>query len=220
MDFVKLLRSLEEFLYEAMTWLLFYPSTLWRVVRGPLKMMRYSDKEQGNPSEQQYTGAVSPPLFMMLSILLAHILELSVHQSITFREGFRSIFQTDQTFLLLRCVVYGLYPLAFASMLVRKLGIPLDRDSLRAPFFAQCYVTAPCALLSGLASIGLRMQDLAVVGVSLLLALGTLAWFLAVQTRWFRERTGMSLFRALRLAVWLWLVATVIAAMVFTILVV
>jgi hypothetical protein len=28
MDFVKIIRSVEEFLYEAMTWLLFYPRTL------------------------------------------------------------------------------------------------------------------------------------------------------------------------------------------------
>ena len=40
MDFVKILRAFEEFLYEVLTWLLFYPRTLWRVTRRPLEMTR------------------------------------------------------------------------------------------------------------------------------------------------------------------------------------
>ena len=71
MDFVKLLRSFEEFLYEVMAWLLFYPRTMWRVIREPLAMMRYSDQEQHDKAERQYDDAISPPLFLMISILIA-----------------------------------------------------------------------------------------------------------------------------------------------------
>ena len=53
MDFVKILRSFEEFLYEILTWLLFYPRTLWRVLRRPLAMMRYSDGEQNDAPENE-----------------------------------------------------------------------------------------------------------------------------------------------------------------------
>ena len=219
MDFVKLLRSFEEFLYEILTWLLFYPRTLWRVMCGPLEMMRYSDTEQHDKVERQYDDAISPPLFLMISVLIGHLLELSVHQSATFREGFRSMFQTDQTFLLLRCVVYGLYPLIFAGALLRRLDVALDRDSLRAPFFAQCYVTAPFALGFSIAAIGFRMQNLLVVAASVVLAFVALAWFLTAQTRWIKERVGWGTGRALRLAVWLSLVAALIAAGVGTVLV-
>src|SRR3569833_1714160 len=140
MDFVKLLRSFEEFLYEIMAWLLFYPRTLWRVMCRPLAMMRYSDQEQHDKAEEQYKDAISPPLFMIISIVIAHLLEQSIQHSSTQREGVRGIFQTDQSFFLLRCVVYSLYPLIYAGALVRRIGGPLDRATLRAPFFAQSYI--------------------------------------------------------------------------------
>ena len=38
MDFLKLLRSLEEFLYELCTWFLFFPRTLYRVIAHPRRM--------------------------------------------------------------------------------------------------------------------------------------------------------------------------------------
>ena len=210
MDFVKILRAFEEFLYEVLTWLLFYPRTLWRVTRRP---------EQHDKAEKQYDDAISPPLFLILTVLIAHLLELSVHQNATFREGFRSMFQTDQTFLLLRCVVYGLYPLVFAGAVLRRLNVPLDRDSLRAPFFAQCYLTAPFALGFSIAAIGFRMQNPEVVVASVVLALAALAWFLAAQTRWIKERAGWSTVRASWLAAWLSLVAALIAAAVGAVLV-
>lgn len=219
MDFVKLLRSFEEFLYEVMAWLLFYPRTLWRVIRQPLAMMRYSDQEQHDKSERQYDDAVSPPLFLMLSILISHLLELTVHQNGTLRDGIRGIFQTDQTFLLLRCVVYSLYPLIFAGALVRRMHVALDRDTLRAPFFAQCYVTAPVTLFAGLAVIGLRMQNPVVVVASGVTLLASTLWFLSVQARWFHERAGMTRLKAAGLATWLWLAATLISVLVGTVLV-
>ncbi len=159
MDFVKILRSFEEFLYEVLTWLLFYPRTLWRVLCNPLAMMRYSDGEQNDAPENQYRAAISPPLFLIISIIVAHLLELGAHNSAALQAGFRSFFQADQTFLLLRCIVFGLYPLTFAAALIRHLGVPLGRTSLRAPFFAQCYVGAPYALMLSAAGIGGRMKD-------------------------------------------------------------
>lgn len=45
LDFMKLLKSLEELLYELVSWLLFYPLTMWRSVVRPLSMMRYADTE-------------------------------------------------------------------------------------------------------------------------------------------------------------------------------
>lgn len=35
MDLMRLLRSLEEFLYELIGWLVFYPRTFWRILRHP-----------------------------------------------------------------------------------------------------------------------------------------------------------------------------------------
>jgi hypothetical protein len=74
--FFGLLRSIEEFLYEIMTWLVFYPRTLWQAIRHPRDLLRYSDHEQGDAAMEQYTDTLSPPLFLMLTVLIAHGLEL------------------------------------------------------------------------------------------------------------------------------------------------
>ncbi|HUH09643.1 MAG TPA: hypothetical protein VLZ73_03745, partial [Brevundimonas sp.] len=69
MNVLTILRSVEELLYEVISWLLFYPRTLWMTVTRPLRTMRYSDSEQRDRPEQQYLETLSPPLFLVLSIL-------------------------------------------------------------------------------------------------------------------------------------------------------
>lgn len=72
MDFLKLIQSLDELLYEIMSWLIFYPVTLWRALTKPLKMMDYSEAELGDPADRQYSDTLSPPLFLLLTIALTH----------------------------------------------------------------------------------------------------------------------------------------------------
>jgi hypothetical protein len=77
-DFLKIIRSVEEFLYEAMTWLLFYPRTFWRCVRDPDWIIAYTDKELGESPGEQFTDLISPPLFLIISIVIAHGIELAL----------------------------------------------------------------------------------------------------------------------------------------------
>lgn len=65
MDLLKILRSFEEFIFEATSWLIFYPMTLWRVLRDPLAAMDYSDREQADSDERRYDDTLSPPLFLL-----------------------------------------------------------------------------------------------------------------------------------------------------------
>ena len=78
LDFMKIVRSIEELLYEAITWLLFYPLTLWRCVRHPGTLTAYTTEELQDAPDQQFTENISPPLFLMLSVLVAHLVELSL----------------------------------------------------------------------------------------------------------------------------------------------
>jgi hypothetical protein len=217
MDFVKILRSFEEFLYEVMTWLLFYPRTLWRAVTQPIDMIRYSDTEQADAVEDQYTDSLSPPLFLMLSLLIAHGFELAMHSQVTIGANFRRFFASDETLLLLRCVAFSLYPLLYAAALLKRRGAALDRERLRRPFFGQCYVTAPVAMLSSIILTMGRQPGFAPVAAILFVAV--LCWFLTVQARWFRIELGMGLGRAALLACWIWLKATILILAVSAVLV-
>jgi len=73
MDFMKWLSSFDELLYEVISWLVFFPLTLWRVCRRPMAMMDYADRQLRLPEPEQYADALSPPLFLALSLGLAHL---------------------------------------------------------------------------------------------------------------------------------------------------
>ena len=156
MDFLKIVKSIEELLYEVMAWLVFYPKTLWPVITRPSEM-KYSDVEQTEAPEQQYIDTLSPPLFLMLSILISHAIEVAMHERIVLRGGLaEELVQSHEYLLMLRAIAFSIVPLMFALALLKGLGQKVDREKLRGPFYSQCYVAAPFALAFGLASVGMR----------------------------------------------------------------
>jgi hypothetical protein len=60
MDFIKVIRSLEELLYEVMTWLVFYPRTMWRIVAHPAATTRYSEDEETQARSRSASSPWSP----------------------------------------------------------------------------------------------------------------------------------------------------------------
>ncbi len=71
MDFMNLLKSFENFIFEVVSWLYFYPRTLWLSLFRPGEMMAYADDELDDLPGDQYESTISPPLFLLITILLA-----------------------------------------------------------------------------------------------------------------------------------------------------
>lgn len=195
MEFLKFIRSLEELLYEVMTWLLFYPRTLWRVVRHPLQLAATAEAEMDAPPEKQFIDLVSPPLFLMLTILLVHALEIALHQShITTQSDLaRTLIASETNLLVFRAIAWSFFPLLMASALLHRQGRPVDRETLRRPFFLQCLFAAP--FITGI-SVATAAGRLAFPIVSAVVASATIAWYLGVQTLWFHPRLAMPRSRA------------------------
>ncbi len=202
MDFLKIIRSVEELLYEAMTWLLFYPRTLWRSVRHPDWIIAYTDRELGESPGEQFTDLISPPLFLILSILVAHGLEagLGVRLQPTSSQLVNQMATSEQNLLISRALLFSVFPLVMAAGLLHTRGTPIDRGTLRNPFFLQCYLAAPFAVATSSASALLRAHGSTypiIGGVLLTLAL---IWYVVVQTRWLYTQTGQGWWRAFGLA--------------------
>lgn len=210
MNAMKILQSVEELLYEVMSWLLFYPRTLLMTLRHPLRTMRYSDREQQDKPEKQYLETLSPPLFLVLSILVAHGLELLFGVPLTDEPNPVSRFVTanDQNLLAFRALMFSLHPLVFAWAFLRLSGRKIDRESLRTPFFAQCYLAGATSILISLGSLG--AQDPAIwttlAGVAIVVV--TTVWYVAVQRLWLMAAPGMTTLRAWGWAIVLYLVTT------------
>jgi hypothetical protein len=216
MGFLQLLRSIEELLYEIMAWLVFYPRTLGRVIRHPLQMLKYSERELGDASAEQYTDTLSPPLFLMLTILLAHGVELSFGQKVDAPTGVvgKLFANSEETMLLFRSVTFSIFPLMFAVAAVNRSEQDLDRSTLRRPFFSQCYLAALFALVISLLSTALAIGDrntqmaaIIMIGLAVLIYVG-------LQAAWLKTRLPMGSIRASLVSLGTFLKATIVVMVV------
>ncbi len=218
MDFLRIVRSLEDLLYELMTWLVFYPRTLWRILAHPAATLRYSESEQGDAPEEQYTDTLSPPLFLMLTVLLAHGIELGLGTSLSEPKGAigQFLLGSEQNLLLVRSVLYSTYALIGATTLLRHRALPLDRKTLRGPFYSQCYLTAPFALGLSLGAILGRVPSAALNPSGAFIGLGSMVWYVSVQMLWFRQQLQAPMGRATLIALWVFVRGAALNAAVNT----
>ena len=200
MDLMKWLNSLGDVLYEVMSWLIFYPVTFWRTVTNPLAMMAYSDLELHDSTEEQYDDTLNPPLFLVLSLLLAQGVDVTLRGGtnpiIADTSGLAGYISDNTTLLALRVILFSLFPLAMATRLLRTKGIKITRKRLKPAFYAQCYACAPFALFLGL---GLSVIHMPVPGASAVggaLAGGSLIAYLTAETLWFAHHLHQGIVRA------------------------
>jgi hypothetical protein len=199
MDFMKVLKSLEELLYELVSWLVFYPLTLWRAVTSPLSMMRYADLELADRQEDQYEDVISPPLFLLITLLIAQGVSTLMPRNAVETAAAADLAASDTNLLLARGVIFGIFPLSMAVALLVSKGIRVTRDTLRPPFYSQCYVAAPFVFLHGLAIDLIVVPDGAGVVAGLVTFAAGLIWYGQAEVRWFRQDLGISHWRATRL---------------------
>lgn len=202
MDFLKILKSFEEFVYEALTWLVLLPRTLWRIVVSPHRMTGYASAQLACDSQTRFSAAVSPPLLLILCTLLAHFIDLAVRDP-TPETGHalkNVLLASEENLLLYRTIAFGVWSLAGAVYMLVRTRQPVDRETLRAPFYEQCYLVAPFAFAQ---SVTLTLMLLArpvplVVGLALNLA--ATAWFWLAQAAWLRRHAGLNRWRGLAAA--------------------
>lgn len=184
MDLMRLLRSLEEFLYELVGWLVFYPRTLWRIVTRPDAVARYTLRELEQPEEEQFTETISPVLMLILSVVLAHAVELASRTPLPQFDtpAGRLLFGSEQGLLLTRSVLFCAYALVAALITLRRQQRPITRGSLRGPFSVQSFLVSPFVLAVSFALVLVRQPGDGPMFGAALLASGCL-WYLWARIR-------------------------------------
>jgi len=198
MNFFQFLKSLDDLLYEVVSWLVFYPVTLWRALRRPLEMMDYATSELTTPDQQRFDEALSPPILLMLTVLVAHGFELAlIGESgiVADKRGVAGLISDDTSLILLRLVAFASFPLIFAVHTLRKQRVTLTRQSLEPAFFAQCYANAPFALIVSIAATLTQVPNIWTVSAALALFGLSGIGFVAVETMWFRKVLGVGVLR-------------------------
>ena len=188
MDLMNLLKSIEELLYEIVSWLLFYPLTFWKCVRHPIRMMAYAEDELGSDSDTRYAAAISPPIFLFLTLIIAHLAELRFGLP---TQELTGALADQRNLLLFRAVLFSLFPLMMSVQRIRGLGLPLTRDTLRPAFYSQCYAAAPFALSFDIAMTTVRYGTSGTLVVAAVSLVAGLVWYIAVETHWFALHVGV-----------------------------
>ncbi|WP_246665186.1 hypothetical protein [Neorhizobium sp. P12A] len=116
--------------------------------------------------------------------------------------------------LIARGVVYGIYPLSIAVMLLRMKSAKISRNTLRPPFYSQCYVAAPFAFVMGLGFDFLLMPNQRVDSTGLIIIAVAILWYGVVQVRWFKQDLSVSGAKAIAAFAMSFIVATVAAGAV------
>ncbi len=215
MDFLKLLRSLEEFLYELCTWFLFFPRTLYRVVVHPRRMAQYVNTELTQKLDKQFDDAISPPMFLMLAVLVAHGVELMMHQTVVgTSELSRTVMGNEESLLLYRSITFAVWPLVATVHLLRRKKVPMTRESLRRPFFMQCYLAAPFAVAVSTSMVFVRLPGELSTRIGLVVAVLSFVWFAVVQAGWLKVALQRSWLNTILSTVWVLLLGVVINSVI------
>lgn len=205
MDFMNILKSFENFIFEVVGWLYFYPRTMFLSLFRPGEMMAYADDELDDLPADQYESTISPPLFLLITIVLATWASDSISGPDD-PATTPALLLDWKNSLLLTASIYSVYPLVMAIALLRQRHRQIDRRALRPPFYSQCFVAAPFALANALAiSLFALENDNAMIGGGAIFV-ATLIWYFILQARWFAHQLGVSTLRAC------WIAANAIVA--------
>ena len=159
MDFGRILRSLEEFLYELMTWIVFYPRTMLRIITKPVAVSRYAQLQLSQEPQLQYTEMMTPILMLIASIMIPFGISMTINTPPEKDMAYwiKLLEKDPERRLIFSSIVYSIYALAGALLILSHRGKRIDREVLREPFHVYAYLTSPLALTFGIAGVFLKI---------------------------------------------------------------
>ena len=208
MDLIKLLESVDDFIYEIALWVLFVPRTFFKISFRPRWVCTYVEAELQKDKQARFQEYLSPILYWALVGLVPYFFVLGALSSVTESRvasevGFRRLLALDwqNQFLVVSLFAVG-GPLEFSRRTVRAQALVASRELLRKPFSAQCYCfgTAYLLLLPWV-TISLRYDDKIPAGfvsvLSIISGLVFCAWLVLAETLLLEELLGIAWLDAL-----------------------
>jgi hypothetical protein len=211
MPFLVFLKSFESLLYEVISWMVFYPRTLWLAVRHPVKMMERAENELKLPQAEQFKDVVSPPIFLLLTVVTANGFEVAVagHSALIDNGiGLAGMITDNTSLILFRLVAFASLPMIAAVFALGIMRRPVNRNTLQPLFYGQCFVTTPVILLSSIAATITRLPETVANIPAALLFAAAAGIFVTAETAWFAHEAKKPLATG-----FLWAVAAFVLSM-------
>jgi len=186
--FLIFLKSFEVLLYEVMSWLVFYPRTMWRSIRHPLSLMERTEDELKLTPAEQFRDVVSPPIFLLLTVVAANGIEVVVvgnNRLIDEGIGLAAMITDNTSLILFRLVAFATLPVISGVFALAVMRRPVDRDTLQPVFYGQCFVTTPVVLLFSIGATLTRLPQPAANIPATILFIAASIFYVAVEAAWF-----------------------------------
>ena len=188
MPFLIFLKSFEVLLYEVMSWLVFYPRTMWRSIRHPLQLMERTGDELKLAPAEQFRDVVSPPIFLLLTVVAANGIEVAVvgnNRLIDDGIGLATMITDNTSLILFRLIAFATLPVISGVFALAVMRRPVDRDTLQPVFYGQCFVTTPVVLLFSTAATITRLPQTAANIPATFLFVAAALFYVTVEAAWF-----------------------------------
>lgn len=131
MDFVNIVKSLEELFYEFMFWLMMFPKTLIQTIWKPGQMVRYISEEWNKEAQDRYKNSITPFIFWLISSALF----IS-----SFDSAAGTSLITGQSMLLVFAMILAFPPIVFTLVMLRAKATTIEYGNFRRPFHIQLTV--------------------------------------------------------------------------------
>ena len=194
------LQSLEAFFRKVAAWPISFPRTLWRVLRNPIAVSLYVRQQLAEQPDRRFSGMLSPPLMLILSIVLAHLLGFAIADRPS------PWISGEWLTLLVLSLSYGLYALMPAMAMLRVRRVRVSPTTLREPFYIQCYLASPLSILLIAANLLAGIQ----VVLAMVLTILVCIWYVFSQIALLRRLLDLPLLPSTFIAISRFIVATLI----------
>jgi hypothetical protein len=213
--FIFFLKNFEVLLYEIMSWVIFYPRTLWRCGRHPLQMMDRGECDLKLPVPEQFMDIVSPPIFLLLTVIAASLFEVAVvgHSPLIDNGiGLAGLISDNTSLILFRLIAFATLPILAGALGLAILRRPLDRLTLQPLFYAQCFATTPVVLLCCIAETLTRLPSPeANIPAGILFAIAAV-FYVGVEASWFAREAKSGRLRGILWALLVFAMTVIVLA--------
>jgi hypothetical protein len=141
MDFLKLIQSLQDLIFEIVVWALLIPKTLFRAIFRPAWMVKYVNQEFEKPADEQFDEYMPPGLFFLAMAVIPSALFTWV-QNMNFNL-IESLSQLNETNLLTSALTTLISILIYLVWIKWLNKHPVKRSGLKRLFMIQCYLVTP-----------------------------------------------------------------------------
>jgi len=159
-------------------------------------MMERSERELKLPPAEQFKDVVSPPIFLLLTVIAASGFEVAIVGNSPILDngvGLAGLIQDNTSLILFRLIAFASLPVIAGAFALAVMQRPVDRDTLQPYFYGQCFATTPvvlmCSVAETLSRLPQRVADLA----SAILFVVAAAFYIGVEAIWFAQEAKRSL---------------------------